>query len=314
MDEIDENLKKQMANAEAFKKAIESNQTTEYLSQIKEVLTPLKDKISGIPLAILDEDKCLKDYDYYEPIQKEFLDIYKTLNENNILNSLSKGPELDVMDLKNKVENAKPEERVEMANKLFKTLGLNTNVDSNGNIDVKKLRDDLLSSGAGRLINEPNLNKKLEKLYFAGIDHIVKAIEEYSYISQKLKEINDPRLRGFIIQLLYLKAYEENLAVLSDAYSNVTGKNKKSFGKKLDEYYKSFNQFTAEHNILNETMDRKLRISIAHNTYENLETYTPEKILELARRNFITSIIGIVTKTNKIVEGFGDNSSKIAIY
>ncbi len=313
MDEIDENLKKQMTNAEAFKKAIESNQTTEHLSQIEEVLTPLKDKISGIPLATLDEDKCLKDYDYYEPIQKEFVDIYKTLNENNILNSLSKGPKLDVMDLKNKVENAKPEERGEIANKLFKTLGLNVNVDSSGNIDGKKLRDDLLSSGAGRLMNEPNLNKKLEKLYFAGINHIVKAIEEYSHISQKLKEINDPRLRGFIIQLLYLKAYEENLAVLSDAYSNVTGKDKKSF-EKLDEYYKSFNQFTSEHNILNETMDRGLRISIAHNTYENLETYTPEKILELARRNFITSIIGIVTKTNKIVEGFGDNSSKIAIY
>ena len=313
MDEIDENLKKQIANVEAFKKAIESNQTTEHLSQIEEVLTSLKDKISGIPLATLDEDKCLKDYDYYEPIQKEFVNIYKTLNENNILNSLSKGPKLDIMELKNKVEKADPEEKAEMAKKLFKTLGLNVNVDFSGNIDGKKLRDALLSGGAERLRNEPNLNKKLEKLYFVEINHIVKAIDEYSHISQKLKTINDPILSGFIIQLLYLKAYEENLAVLSDAYSNVTGKNKKSFGE-LNEYYKSFNQFTSEHNILNETMDRELRISIAHNTYENLEAYTPEKILEFARRNFITSIIGVVLKTNKIVEWFGDNSSKIAIY
>ena len=313
MDEIDENLKKQMANVEAFKKAIESNQLAEHLSQIEGLLTSQKDKIRRIPLATLDEDKCLKDYDYYEPIQKEFENIYKTLNENKILNSLSKGPKLDVMELKNKVEKADPDERAEIAKKLFKTLGLNANADFSGNIDGKKLRDDFLSGGAERLMSEPNLNKKLEKLYFAGINHIVKAIDEYSYISQKLKEIDDSRLRGFIIQLLYLKAYEENLAVLSDAYSNVTGKDKKDF-EKLDEYYKSFNQFTSEHNILNETMDRKLRISIAHNTYENLEAYTPKKILEIARRNFITSIIGVVIKTNKIVELFKDTSSKIAIH
>ena len=310
MDNIDENLKKQMANAETFKKAIESNQTAKYLSQIEELLTSQKDKIMRIPLATLDEKKRIKDYDYYEPIQKEFKNIYKTLNENNILNSFSKGPKLDVLDLKNKIENADPNEKDELANKLFKTLGLNVS----GNIDDKKLRDALLSSGAERLMNEPNLNKKLEKLYFAGINHIVKEINEYSYISQKLKKIKDPILHEFIMQLLYLKAYEENLSVLSDAYSNVTGKDKKSFGKKLDKYYKSFNQFTSEHIVLNKAMDKALRDAIAHNKYEILEKYTPEKILELARRNFITSIIGVAIKTNKIVGWFADNLSKIAIY
>ncbi|MCL4374217.1 MAG: hypothetical protein M1360_03450 [Candidatus Marsarchaeota archaeon] len=313
MNEIDENLKKQMANAEAFKKAIESGQTPEYLSQIEKVLKPLKDEIRKIPYATLDEDKCLKDYDYYNPIQEEFANIYKTLNESNLLNSLSMGPKIDMMKLENKIEKADLEEKVEIANKLFKTLGSKVNIDSSDNLYSKKLKDGLFIGWAERLMKDPSLNKKLEKLYFAGINHIAKAIEEYAYISKKLKEISDSRLHGFILQLLYLKAYEENLHVLSDAYTNVTGKDKKSF-EGLDEYYKSFNQFISEHNILNETMDKGLRDSIAHNTYGKLEAYAPEKILELARRNFITSIIGIVIKTNRIIESFEDNSSKIAIY
>ncbi|MCL5090122.1 MAG: hypothetical protein M1382_03030 [Candidatus Marsarchaeota archaeon] len=313
MNEIDENLKKQMANAEAFKKAIESNQTPEYLSQIEKALKPLKDKIRKIPYATLDEDKCLKDYDYYNLIQEEFANIYKTLNESNLLNSLSMGPKIDVAELENKIEKADPEEKVEIANKLFKTLGSKVNIDFSSNLDSKKLKEDLFSGWAERLMNDPRLNKKLEKLYFAGINHIAKAIEEYAYVSKKLKDISDSRLRWFVIQLLYLKAYEENIYILSDAYTNVTGKDKKSF-ERLDEYYKSFNQFISEHNILNEKMDKGLRDSIAHNTYGKLEAYTPERILELARRDFITSIIGVVIKTNKIIESFEGNSSKIAIY
>ena len=293
-------IKKQMDNNLDLKKAIESENLSEYFRQIRKTLKSIKNDISKIALAKLDEDRYLKDYDYYKPIQKEFIELYKDLNENNLINAFSKGPQLNVETLKNKFEEGDPNKNKEVASKLLNTLGMPSKVDFGNNFNYKMLFVNLIAAGDERLINEPKLNKKLTSLYLPDINHIIKEIEEYSYISEKLKGINDLKLRKFVIQLLYLKAYEGNLMVLKDAYTNETGKKESSFDKR-EKYYADFNSFQSKHNILTEAMDHKLRVGIAHNVYETLEMYGSEKILELARRNFITNIIGVVVKTNRII-------------
>ncbi len=305
MDNLDEISKKQMENNLALKKAIESGDLSEWFRQIRKTLKPIKNSISKIALAKLDEDRYLKDYDYYKPIRKEFIELYKDLNENNLINAFSKGPQLDVETLKNKFEKGDLNKNKEVASKLLNTLGMPSKVDFGNNFNYKELFVNLIAAGDKRLINEPKLNKKLTSLYLPDVNHIIKEIEEYSYISEKLRGINDLKLRKFVIQLLYLKAYEGNLMVLRDAYTNETGKNKRSFNEPK-EYYADFKSFKSKHSILTEAMDDKLRVGIAHNVYETLEVYDSEKILELARRNFITNILGVVVKTNRIIVGFDE--------
>jgi hypothetical protein len=305
MDNSDEILKKQIENNLAFKKAIESGNLLEQLRELRKTFKPIKNKTDKIALAKLDENKYLKDYDYYEPIRKEFIEIYKVLNKNNIINAFSKGPRLDLEVLKNKFEKEDLNKNNEPVNKLLNTLGMQFEVDSGNNFNPKNLFENFLATGVKRLINEPKLNKKLTKLYLHDVNHIIKEIEEYSYISEKLRGINDLKLRKFVIQLLYLKAYEGNLKALMDAYTNETGKNKRSFDKPK-EYYADFKSFKSKHSILTEAMDDKLRTGIAHNIYETLEMYDSEKILELARRNFITNILGVVVKTNRIIVWFDE--------
>ncbi len=313
MDEIDENTKKQIENAKIFKEALTSNKLIEHISKVEEALLQVKDISNKIPDATIDENKPLKDYDYYWPITKEFENIYKTLNYNLILNFFSKGPKLNVIEFKTKIKNANQDEKTKILDHFYRTIGLKAQ--DVASLDVNNLNPEtfvyhILIELNERLINEPNFNKKLRKLYFADIDIIPRAIEEYDYISKQLVRVSDRKLYWFVVQLLYLKAYEGNLNVLRDAYTNETGKDVRSFGKK-DDYYKSFNDFLSRHSILNEAMDKELRDSIAHNAYKKLDKYTPERVLELARRNFITSIIGISIKTNKLIDQFIEGSNKI---
>lgn len=315
IDYYDENFKEQMKNNLDFKHALESEEGLAWIKQSKKTLKSLKLKINKIPNEKLDENKSLKDYDYYDSIYKEFLIIYKTINYDEIISLFSKDAKLNLQELidKFKERNLNKDEKNEIGYELINHLGIAEGIDLN-NFNPKEIANKLLINGILRLIKEPSLNKKSTKLYITSIDNMVKEIEEYNYISKKLSDIKDPHLNNFIVQLLYLKAYEGNLTALREAYKNETGKSQKSYGNKLKEYYKDFDEFKLRHEILAEAMNNKLRDGIAHNSYKVLKKYNSDEILELARRNFITNIISVIVKTNSIIELYDNAVRYISPY
>lgn len=284
------------------------------------ILAPLRDAQSrtlALPDIRLDEGKKLKDYDYYEPIRLEFVEIYKNLNKDNILEAFIQEDNTidDIKKLKESIIGPigpdNKEKKVEDFLKLLKILGFDF-VESDLN-DPSMFITTLLVQGSTKLGQNPKLSDWTKNLYFKELSSITKGVEEYEKIASKLKGITDPDLYNFTVQNLYLKTYELNKKVLKDVYKQITGKfvvdSKCVTCNKLLADFRDVQTYISTNNaILIEKMDSKLRVGIAHSIYKNMNKYPSNVILDMARRNFVTAVVGLIAKSDSIVSMFEKNS------
>ncbi|MEM3829720.1 MAG: hypothetical protein QXP36_10970 [Conexivisphaerales archaeon] len=309
MESLDEISKKQNDALSKFLEAQKSGSLPEFLQYVLKQLEEVKSQLDSIPEVPLDEGKTIKEYDYYKGVKKEFLDIYKKLNKNNILNAFSSGPKINLDNIKTLDGAIKPEE----VKKTLNSIGLKLNGNLNEHTEPA-LFNNFIRTEAERLKSDQSLNRKVNKLFIVRLYDTLAFITEYSNISSNIQKLKDqfPEIYTFTVQLLYIKAYETNLDILKDAYTNMTGRTRRDF-EKDKEYNEDFKKFRSNHQILNEAMDYKLRNAIAHNIYKDLNCYSEEIILEKARRNFITCITGIAVKTHKLISDFNENLDKLSI-
>jgi len=309
----EEQYNAQMNNTKQFLSAI-GMVLPNYLSDVSTQLNNAKNQASTLTDATLDENKKITQYDYFEGIKTEFSKIYGNINKENILEAFVKGNKnvTEIKSLEKSIidKDTSKDKKKEDAFTLLNTLGFDpSKLDFK---DPSMFAKDLLTQGTTRLLQSSALNDKINDLYFKELNSIKNGILEYVKISTKLKDITDLDLYNFTVQNLYLKTYEVNKKILVDVYKQDTSKSPKDF-KDYKAYMEDLRKhMTSKHPILIEKMDNDLRVGIAHSIYKNLDGYPSNIILDMARRNFITAVIGVVTKTDSIVNMFENNSKMIS--
>lgn len=277
---------------------------SEYLNGVNEKIQGARDKSKEFKEAIIDDRKVCE-YDYYEPILNEFSKLYAGSEKYGIIGPDEILPALGFNDNELKemkdIQGKDVQEKEAIRDNVINKLGFDKS-----KIDIKNIQGmaaEILSKTGNKLVSSNSLLKRASNdIYFEEINDMTKTIDEFAYIYLSTKGITDERHIRFDHKYLYLEAYENNKKVLIDAYETATHNhvdiNDMNSFTPVREYIEK------KYPILIEAMKNPIRLGAAHSRHTNVEKYTTKQIEEMAIRNFITAIIGLVVKTDKIADGF----------
>lgn len=292
--------------------AAQAGNISEYLNGVNEKISTARDKSKEFKEAIIN-DKKVCEYDYYAPIMAEFSKLYAgtekygILGPEEILPSLGfSGAELtEIRGIQGKSE----QEREAIKNNMINKLGFDKNKINPD--DIRGVATEVLSKIGNKLVSSNSLLKKTSSdIYFEEINDMTKTIDEFAYIYFSTKEITDERHIRFDRKYLYLEAYENNKKALINAYDTVTH-NKVNIND-MNSFTPVREYMEKNHPVLIEAMKNPIRLGAAHSRHGDIEKYTTKQIEDMALRNFITAIVGLVVKTDKIADGFEKYAATIS--
>jgi len=283
--------------------ALATGNTFGYLATALNKINEAKVQVDGLRNVTVNGKK-MSDYDYYPSILDSFSKIYTRISSYEILPLL--GFSIEEVENLEKIKNLPIEERKTEIQKIFSRLNLDqSKVDFSNPQDVTF--QFLLQLGNNLLSNKTALSKLSGEVYFVEINDIIKGIDNYVKISTKT--IEDEDVNRLVIEALYMKTYELNKKILIDAYEKVHHaridiSEKEAFTKVREWIKKTYPE-------LDKAMENDPRVGFAHGKYKKLEKYNSQELSDMSVRNFITAVVGVVSKTDSIANTFGQDIQKV---
>lgn len=279
--------------------SLATGNATVYLEGTVKTIKDAKEKAKELQNAIVMGKK-ISEYDYYREIKEGFSKIYKGISEYDVLPAFGmKNEEIGELS---KIDEIPEDQRKDYALDVLKKVGIDASkIDFS---DFQNLATGVLGQVGTRMGSDPAFFKKSkEDVYFKEINDILKTVEEYDVV---LKDINlasaSKPLSRLVAKALYEKAYENNMKIIRDAYKTLT--HKRIDVNKPEEVQGMSDYMREHHPSLMKFMVSQVRADAAHSKYSNIDSYTSEQLLEMSVRNFITSVLGVIAKTDNIADTF----------
>ncbi len=273
-----------------------------YLQGVTEKINSLKEKAEEVRNAPIMGKK-IAEYEYYTEIQKEFACIYSGVSAFDVLPAFGFNNQ-EIADL-DKIKSEPPEQRKESAIKILAKMGIDTSkINFNDQTDIST---NVLDQIGNKMLSDASLfDKARGDIYFKEISDILKTIEEYAAVLTDLNKIDTSKpIERLVAKSLYEKAYENNKKILINAYETLTHEKVKLNDPDPEKGFKLVRDYvTKNYPELIVSMKNQPRVDVAHSKYSNVDVFTSEQLFQMATRNFVTSVIGLVAKTDNLATTF----------
>lgn len=151
---------------------------------------------------------------------------------------------------------------------------------------------------AGRI--DPIQNKQLTSSVYLPNDEMVrilKALEDYEYVSNKTHVEKDPKMMRYNALNLYRDGFEVYLKMLKDIYIKLNKIDPKDVQNKA-----MYNYFNTNYPLLLDSANNHLRNDVSHLNYDEREKHTTEQLLHYAN-DMIARTFTAITAWNNIIIG-----------
>ncbi len=292
---MDDDEHANLGNINDLLASLGSGNTIPYLEGVVKRINTLKDSANETRNAPIMGKK-IAEYPYYAEIQEQFLEIYKDINEFDVLSAFG----FDTQEINNleKIKSEPIEQRKQDAIGVLQKMGLEIskiNFD-----DPSSISNEILGQLGKKMMADPSLFKKAKAgIYFGEITDMIKTLKEYGEVLVDLNKVDTSKpIERLIAKSLYEKAYENNKKVVINAYETTTH-NKVDVNKPEDMQAMS-NYMRQNYPSLMVDMENRARVDVAHSKYGNIDNLTSDQLFQMATRNLITSIVGLLAKTDNL--------------